>query len=270
MQRTKRHTAAVTWRRFSHKAYAAFQSLHREVRIGVLGVAMLSACTFVKQPANMTDRLQTGDLLFCLETQEDGLGGAIAAVNEGIAQQNVSHVAIVVEGRGAGPESQNGMLVNETMPASQAEIHVIEATPQAGVRILSLSQFLTEAHHAADGSPLIIVGRLKDTTGVAASVRHAMTYLGLPYDTLYLPDETAIYCSELVQLSYRRPDGTAIFPQQPMSFSDSTGTILPYWIELYREHGMEVPEGLPGTHPATMSRDTAIVIINNGQLTTFN
>lgn len=231
--------SVATWRRFSHKAYAAFQSLHREVRIGVLGVAMLSACTFVSKPVSTRQILQTGDLLFCLETQDDGLGGAIAAVTEGVGQQQISHVAIAVNDR-----------------------QVVEATPRWGVRIITVSQFLAEAHHAADGSPLVVVGRLKDTTGVVASVDRALQYVGLPYDTLYLPDESAIYCSELVQLSYRRQDNTPVFEQQPMSFSDSSGQILPYWIDLYAAHGMQVPEGLPGTNPGALSRDTSIYIIN--------
>lgn len=229
---------SVTWRRFSHKTYATFQSLHREVRIGVLGVAMLSACTFVKQPNSTRHQLQTGDLLFCLETQDDGLGGAIAAVNEGIDQQSISHVAIVVNRK-----------------------EVVEATPRQGVRTTTISQFLHDSHHAADGTPLVVVGRLIDTTGVAASVHRALQYVGRPYDTLYLPNNAAIYCSELVQLSYRRPDSTEVFGQQPMSFSDASGQILPYWTALYAAHNMEVPEGWPGTHPARMSADTALCIL---------
>ncbi len=233
-----KHPTVATWKRFSHKAYAAFQSLHREVKIGVLGVAMLTACTFVRQPASTVSVLQTGDLLFCIEDQDDGLGGAIAAVTEGVAQQSISHVAIAVNNR-----------------------QVVEATPQGGVRTISLSQFLAESNHAADGSPLVAVGRLRDTTGVAASVRRALTYLSLPYDTLYLPDNAAIYCSELVQLSYLRPDGAAIFAQQPMSFSDAAGQIPAYWTTLYAAHGMTVPEGLPGTNPGALSRDTSIFIL---------
>lgn len=237
MQKQKEHKTVATWRRFSHKAYAAFQSLHRQVRIGVLGVAMLSACTFVRQPASTRQSLQQGDLLFCVETRDDGLGGAIAAVTEGFDSQSISHVAIVANER-----------------------EVVEAAPRGGVQIRPISQFLSAIPCADDGSPLVIVGRLQDTTGVAASVVRALQYVGLPYDTLYLPDASAIYCSELVQVSYRRPDGSAVFPQQPMSFSDASGCIPDYWTNLYAAHNMEVPEGWPGTNPGALSRDTSLII----------
>lgn len=197
---------------------------------------MLTACSYDSHTASPQYPLQTGDLLFCLETQADGLGGAIAAVTQGIGQQSISHVAIVVN-----------------------DSTVVEATPRQGVCITPLSQFLHESQLSPDGIPLVVLGRLNDTTGVATSVQRALQYVGLPYDTLYLPDETAIYCSELVQVSYRRPDGTSIFPQQPMSFSNSSGEIPSYWTLLYAAHGMEVPEGLPGTNPGALSRDTALI-----------
>lgn len=206
--------------------------------IGVLCSVLLSACTLEQNTASTPQFLQKGDLLFCLETQEEGLGGAIAAVTEGVDNQNISHVAIM-----------------------SSDSTLVEATPQAGVRVVGVEQFLAEAHHTADGSPLVVVGRLNDTTGVAASIVRAMQYVGLPYDTLYLPDTSAIYCSELVQLSYLRPDGSPVFPTQPMSFCDASGQILTYWIDLYKTHGMEVPEGVEGTNPGALSRDTCLRIM---------
>ncbi len=226
------------WRRFSHKGYAPFQSLHREVSIGVLGVAMLGSCTYVRPPGQIQQPLQQGDLLFCIEAGESqGLGSAIAAVTEGIDRQSITHVAIVVD-----------------------TITVLEASPHEGVRVIHLSDFLAEADHGADGRPLVLAGRLRDTTGVALSVQRALQYVGRPYDWLYQPTDSAIYCSELVQLSYRRPDGSDIFAPEPMSFSDSTGHIAPYWQQHYAEQGLAVPEGEPGTNPGALSRHEALII----------
>jgi len=206
-----------------------------------ISALLLTACGPVS--SGSSDSLfsdgQPGDLLFCVETESDGLGGAIAAVTEGKDQVGISHVAILADHQ-----------------------RVVEAAPDGGVRVVGLQEFLDEAHHDANGLPMVLAARLRDTTGVAASVCRALGYVGLPYDTLYLPDNSAIYCSELVQLSYQRNDGTPIFAQQPMTFRDSTGQISPFWSELYQAHGMEVPEGLPGTNPGGISRDQAIYFIH--------
>ena len=42
MQGSRNDTHIITWRQFAHKGYAAFASLHRQIRIGVLSVATLS------------------------------------------------------------------------------------------------------------------------------------------------------------------------------------------------------------------------------------
>ena len=55
-------------------------------------------------------------------------------------------------------------------------------------------------------------------------------------------------------MCYVGMDGKPIFGTIPMSFHDSTGRILDYWTEFYRQRGMAVPEGLPGTNPGELSR----------------
>ena len=88
-----------------------------------------------------------------------------------------------------------------------------------------------------------------------------MSYIGRPYDRLYMPDDSAVYCSELVQLSYTDKDGTSVFPQQPMSFHDKSGKVTEFWKDYYRQFGMDVPEGWPGTNPGGISQSEAIDII---------
>ena len=70
-----------------------------------------------------------------------------------------------------------------------------------------------------------------------------------------------MYCSELVWESYHRPDGRPIFPARPMNFRAADGSMPVFWSELFERLGEPIPEGLPGTNPADMSRDSALTEI---------
>ena len=72
MNRFEQPKERCRWRRFSHKAYAAFRSLHREVSIGVLGVAMLGSCAFVRPPGQIQEPLQRGE---CADAEQQGNEG---------------------------------------------------------------------------------------------------------------------------------------------------------------------------------------------------
>ena len=67
-----------------------------------------------------------------------------------------------------------------------------------------------------------------------------------------------MYCSELVWESYRRPTGERIFAARPMNFRNEDGTLPRYWTELFERLGEEIPEGVPGTNPNEMARDSAL------------
>ncbi len=107
----------------------------------------------------------------------------------------------------------------------------------------------------------MLIGRLRDRSGVEQSVRNAMEHIGKPYDDLYMIDTQEIYCSELVQLSYVNGQGQRLFPLIRMSFHDAQGHILDYWREHYAKHGMAVPEGALGTNPAQIASDPAVEIV---------
>ena len=220
------------------------RALRSALLLLTLPVVLLTSCDVPSPRASVVGGLEVchGDLLFCIEEPTgDGLSDAIANVTEGIDGSQVVHVGIACE--------------------RQGRMMVLEATPSHGVWLTPIGKFVDEAEADNDGRPAILVGRLRDTLGLATSVERALRYIGLPYDTLYRPDAGQIYCSELVQLSYRRPDGTSIFPTRPMSFSDASGRIAPYWQHLYDERGLPVPEGAPGTNPADLSRDSLTLII---------
>lgn len=131
---------------------------------------------------------------------------------------------------------------------SEDTVWLIDATPQKGV---SREKLLEEKGN-------MVLKRLKDSTGVAASVQRAKSLIGSPYDFAFLPDNDAYYCSELVYECFLRPDGSHIFSCQPMNFLDSEGNLPEYWKELFEKLQMDVPQGIPGTNPEDLSRSTTL------------
>jgi len=72
--------------------------------------------------------------------------------------------------------------------------------------------------------------------------------LGKPYDVHYLPDNDAYYCSELLSDAMLSL-GVHIFPRISMNFGAPGSWERRVWEAYYREFGMEVPQGQPGTNP---------------------
>ncbi|MDE6446526.1 MAG: hypothetical protein K2L06_06675 [Alistipes sp.] len=193
----------------------------------------LSACVRSAQP------LRSGDLLFQVG-QESAMSGAIAAATGRNEELKFTHVGIAVIGDRADS--------------------VLEATSDGGVRMTALQEFLDKSGRI-DGRPLVVAKRLKDTAGIAASVRRARTFLGQPYDYSYRPDNGRMYCSELVWESYLGSDGVRIFPARPMNFCAADGSMPRFWTELFGRLGEEIPEGVPGTNPNDMARDSTLTEI---------
>lgn len=179
------------------------------------------------------DRPHTGDLLFQAGKNSDMTGAITAATGED-GQLNFSHVGIAVVSGGADS--------------------VLEATTDGGVRLTTLAEFLDRSAKIG-GRPAVVAMRLKDTAGVAAAVRRARSFLGVPYDYSYQPGAGKLYCSELVWESYRAEDGSPLFTAQPMNFRAADGTLPQFWADLFARLGEPVPEGLPGTNPNDMARE---------------
>ena len=158
--------------------------------------------------------LHVGDLLFHVTKT----GNAITDVTPGM----IDHVAIVL-----------------------SRDSVIEAVG-AGVRTTPLDSLRSQ-----EGYYIIGKVRRADPT---LSVINARCFLGRPYDRLYLPDNEAIYCSELVLFSMVDHRGNHLLQPVPMSFHDASGHITPYWQQFYQKQNMEVPEGWPGSNPGELSK----------------
>lgn len=202
-------------------------------RVIILLMAALTAvaCT----PSN--DSLQTGDLLFVgipgdYSIAEDEMSGAISAAT-GDGQLNLIHIAIID--------------VAEDGP------YVIDATIKYGVDRHPLDT-LRKQFTLKDGKqPVYIVKRLKDNRLAADWIKKAKSFCGQPYDMCFLPDNGALYCSELVRDSYLGPNNEYLFEQKPMNWKNEKGEIPVYWTQLFALLGMDVPQDEPGTNPQDMS-----------------
>lgn len=172
------------------------------------------------------DVVLDGDLLFCIADENN----AITDVTHGIDGMKIEHV---------------GIYHNKS---------VIEATMSRGVTVTPIDSFISK------NGGRMIVGRV-DKADIQQSIENALRFKGLPYDTLFMPDDRAMYCSELVQKSYVDSHSQQIFNPIPMSFHDASGKITPFWTDFYRQRGMEVPEGWPGSNPGEMSRRECVRII---------
>ena len=177
-------------------------------------------------------QLREGDLLFCCSDAVN----AITSVTSGVEGLPIDHVAVVHSlGGDNGPWS------------------VIEAV-KPSVSITPIDTFLMN-------NSMVLIGRVNVDYDVATSVSHCLAMVGKPYDDLFMPGDSAVYCSELVQMNYVDTYGKLIFTPIPMSFRDSTGCVTEYWKEFYLERGMEVPDGEPGSNPGELSRRPQVTII---------
>lgn len=188
----------------------------------LVGCSLLFGACGGNRPAAAVRQLAAGDLLFHVVAE----GNAITDVTPGM----IDHVAIVIT-----PDS------------------VLEAVPSEGVHLTVVDSLLCQDGHW-------LQGRVAHAD-VAQSIANARRYLGQPYDSLYLCDNEAIYCSELVQFSFVDAQGKLLFQPIPMSFHDDSGRILPYWTAFYHRNGLAVPEGQPGTNPGELSQRPQVQVI---------
>ena len=185
------------------------------------------------------DSARSGDLVFVAipsdyDLNAGSMSGAIAASTSAGADKMLIHVAIL-EVRGD-------------------STWIIDATIKHGVDRHPLDTFLAD-FTLRDGSlPEFEIMRPDVSAEQAARfVENAKKFLGQPYDVHFLPDNGAMYCSELVYNSYVTPDGEHLFSESPMNWRGADGEIPLYWQELFALLGEEVPQGVPGTNPQTMA-----------------
>ena len=194
--------------------------------------ASLACCT------SRPEALRTGDLVFVgipadYSIEADSMDDAITAATGEKGQMNLIHVAIAeVQGDST---------------------WIIDATIRHGVDRHPLDTFLRD-FTLKDGSlPVFVIKRLKGSHDVASFVEQAKAFCGQSYDMAFLPDNGALYCSELVRESYRAADGSYLFENQPMNWKNAEGEYPLYWQELFARLGTPIPQDVPGTNPQDMA-----------------
>ena len=202
----------------------------------ILSIIVLASCS-----KNERFVLKNGDLLFQANTPSEKVK-AIQKAGEGYKGLRFSHVGIV------------DIMGKDTC--------VIEAT-NGGVRYVPISNFFNDAEYI-NGKPFVFVGRLKPKYSyiIPSSIDRAKEKIGMPYDSVFLPNNNAYYCSELVYETYIDKNNKPIFESKPMSFKDkTTGKFYDVWVKFYSKVGIPIPEGVKGTNPNDMSNSKSINII---------
>lgn len=179
----------------------------------------------------MKDRLQTADLVF-VSAGASAFDGAIAsATSDSIT--SYTHVGII--------------------DCREDGIYVLEASSEKGVTETPLDVF---KEREGNLSYYRVVSGEIDPEQV---IENAKSFIGQPYDFLYLPDNESLYCSELVYESYTDAEGKPIFEAHPMNFRDKDGNMPEFWTNLFKEHNEEIPEGVLGTNPNDLSKSMKLV-----------
>lgn len=199
----------------------------------------LAGCTSGKQ-----DSPRSGDLVFVgipmnYSLQQGSMSEAISAATSDSTGLNLIHVAI--------------------LEVKGDSTWIIDATIKHGVDRHPLDTFIRD-FTLRDGSlPTFKIMRPEASAAEAEQfVQNAKKYLGQPYDVSFLPDNGAMYCSELVYNSYITPDGEHLFSEAPMNFLDKNGNIPLYWTQLFERIGQQVPQGIPGTNPQKMATEKTL------------
>ncbi|MDE6630201.1 MAG: hypothetical protein K2K11_02110 [Bacteroidales bacterium] len=183
---------------------------------------------------------QEGDLLFVV-ADASAFSGAIADATAQRDSLKFSHVAIV------------GM--------KDGQPYVVEASSRCGVCRTAWDTFFSCAPQI-NGKPGVVAMRVvADSFPASQALARAESHLGEAYDWSFRPDNGKMYCSELVYESYRLKDGRALFSARPMNFRDAEGNLPDFWVSLFQELGEDIPEGLPGTNPNDLSKESSLVEI---------
>ena len=186
--------------------------------------------------------METGDLVF---TQLGSDENMISAVTEGFRGARPDHMGVVVK--------------------TAIGLFVVEAFPPE-VRLTHIDIFLRRStfKNQINTEPRYMIGRLKKDYEhlIPLAIKYGLKQRDIPYDQLYLPDATKLYCSELVVDMFKHAnDGNEFFEETPMSFRDlNTGLIHPHWVNHYRYFGLDVPDGEPGSSPGDISLDDRIEV----------
>lgn len=174
---------------------------------------------------------QNGDLIF-VEAQKEKLSGAISRVTaKNDNTLSYDHLGLV-----------------ETDGKNK---YILHAAPKNGSEKITLKTFIKV--NQKDGRTQSLY-RLKQNHQhcIPSAIEKANKMLGKPYNTAYILNENAYYCSDFVERAFR---DCKIFELQPMTFiNPKTQKTDDYWQKFYDELRLKVPEGELGCNPNGLSQ----------------
>lgn len=133
--------------------------------------------------------------------------------------------------------------------------HVLEANSKTGVSLVTLQDFINKS---AAG---YVIKRVKLPIATQEIIRLAKSHLGEAYDWSFLPNNGKMYCSELIYDCFLSNEGKHLFHASPMNFRDEAGNMPQFWIDLFQKLGEKIPEGILGTNPNDISKETILTEI---------
>lgn len=211
----------------------------KPIALVVIIIAMMTICVCCYKSSNSGNSypLMSGDLLFQVNKSSELVD---AITNSTISFEDLSY-------------SNVGVLIEE-----DNELYVIVSGTINGVEIMQLQTFLTKSAVTQDNKPIVIAKRLKDTSFVSNAIERTKALIGKPFDFAFLPNNNAIYGSELVYESYLDNNNNPLFASHQMFFRDSTGNTSERWISYFKSYNLDVPIGEYGTNPNDMANDTIL------------
>ncbi|MBU1220308.1 hypothetical protein KKF34_03935 [Myxococcota bacterium] len=139
--------------------------------------------------------------------------------------------------------------------------YVIEA--YGSVKRTPLNEFIKRSRKKSRRQVIYIVRLKKEyQTLIPFFIKELEKRLGKPYDDIFMPDNDRYYCSELISDSFLTM-GLKILPRHPMFFGKKSGKEYRVFQEYFAKKNLVVPEGKPGTNPASLLNLPAFDIIYN-------
>ena len=86
-----------------------------------------------------------------------------------------------------------------------------------------------------------------------AVFKRAKLHLGKSYNFSFYPQSDVFYCSEYIA------DILPVFDTIFMQFGDEENLISDFWQEYYRDLGLTVPIGQPGTNPSQLAQSRKLI-----------
>lgn len=204
-----------------------FHVKHLEMKV-ILNLILILLITVSCKTNSIIQESKNGDLIF-VESNYKNLSGAISRVTQSDNNTiSFDHVILIEK--------------------NYNKLYALHASSEKG-SVKELLRPLIRKYHK--NKQKLVLYRVTEETCRNKAVEKAKKLLGKPYNHLYILNEDSYYCSDFVERAYRECN---IFKLEPMTFiNPKTRKIDDYWLEFYKKHQQEVPQGKLGCNPNGIS-----------------